>query len=195
MGINKEYPTRDEAERLLTEAESRNPGLWVAHSRNVARCAEVIAVHADLNPEKAYVLGLLHDVGRRAGIGQLKHVYFGWKYMNELGYSAVAKVCLTHSYNTHRFEDDMAKIDVEPDQVEEVKAALAGYEYDDYDRLIQLCDSIATAEGVVDVTERMTDVKTRYGSYPQPKWDRNIELLEYFTEKTRRDIYELCRDS
>lgn len=194
MGMNKEYPTRDEAERLLTESKSLNPGLWVAHSRNVAKCAETIAVHANLNPEKAYVLGLLHDVGRRAGIGQLKHVYYGWKCMNELGYFAVAKVCLTHSYNTHRFEDDMAKIDVEPEQVDEVKAALTGYEYDDYDRLIQLCDSIATAEGVVDVTERMTDVKNRYGSYPQPKWDKNIELLEYFARKTGRDIYELCRD-
>lgn len=188
-----EYPTRDEAERLLTEAESLNPGLWVAHSRNVAKCAEVIASHCNLNPEKAYILGLLHDVGRRAGIGQLKHVYYGWKHMNELGYPTVAKVCLTHSYNTHRFEDDMAKIDVSPEQADEAKAALAGYEYDDYDRLIQLCDSIATAEGVVDVTERMADVRTRYGSYPQPKWDKNIELLEYFAEKTGSDIYELCR--
>ena len=188
-----EYPVRVEAERLLTEAESLNPGLWAAHSRNVAKCAEVIASRCSLDPEKAYILGLLHDVGRRAGIGQLKHVYHGWKDMNELGYPAVAKVCLTHSYNTHRFEDDMAKIDVSPEQVDEVKAALAGYEYDDYDRLIQLCDSIATAEGVVDVTERMTDVKTRYGSYPQPKWDKNIELLEYFTEMTGSDIYELCR--
>ena len=187
-----DYPFRDEAERLLLEAESLNPGLWVAHSRNVAKCAEVIAAHSGLNPDKAYVLGLLHDVGRRAGIGQLKHVYYGWKNMKDLGYPAVAKVCLTHSYNTHRFEDDMAKIDVEPEKVEEVKAALTKYEYDDYDGLIQLCDSIATAEGVVDVTERMTDVKTRYGSYPQPKWDRNIELLEFFQKKTGRDIYELC---
>lgn len=186
------YPNRDEAERLLLEAEYLNPGLWVAHSRNVAKCAEVIAIHSGLDPDKAYVLGLLHDVGRRAGIGQLKHVYFGWKYMNDLGYPAVAKVCLTHSYNTHRFEDDMAKLDIEPEQVEEVKAALVGYEYDDYDCLIQLCDSIATAEGVVDVTERMTDVKTRYGSYPQLKWDKNIELLEYFQKKAGRDIYGLC---
>ena len=92
------YPDRENAERILTKAESLNPGLWVAHSRNVAHCAKAIAafVH-DMDSEKAYVLGLLHDVGRRTGIGQLKHVYFGWKYMLELGYPAVAKVCLTHS--------------------------------------------------------------------------------------------------
>ena len=193
--MNKEYPTRNEAELILTEAESLNSGLWVAHSRNVARCAETIASQCDLNSDKAYVLGLLHDVGRRAGIGQLKHVYYGWKYMNDMGYPAVAKVCLTHSYNTHRFEDDMAKLDVSPEQVNEVKSALEGYVFDDYDRLIQLCDSIATADGVVDVVERMNDVKARYGGYPQPKWDKNLELLEYFKEKTGRDIYVQCREA
>ena len=37
------FPDRDKAERILTEAKSLNPGLWVAHSRNVAQCAEAIA--------------------------------------------------------------------------------------------------------------------------------------------------------
>ena len=73
----REYPSRDEAEQILSEAELLNPGLWVAHSCNVAECAEAIASHCNLNPDKAYVLGLLHDVGRRAGIGQLIHVYYG----------------------------------------------------------------------------------------------------------------------
>ena len=190
-----EYPDIENAERILTEAESLNPGLWVAHSRNVAHCAGVIAAFVqNMDSEKAYVLGLLHDIGRRAGIGQLKHVYFGWKYMLELGYPAVAKVCLTHSYNTHRFEDDIAKCDVSAEQAKEIKHALYDYEYDDYDFLIQLCDSIATAEGVVDIVERMTDVKTRYGSYPQSKWDRNLELLDYFEGKIGRDIYSVCRN-
>ena len=187
------YPSRDKAELVLREAEQFNPGLWVAHSRNVALCAERIAAHCDLDTEKAFILGLLHDVGRRAGIGQLKHVYYGWKYMLELGYPDVAKVCLTHSYNTHCFEDDMAKCDIDPAQAEEIKAALAAYTYDDYDRLIQLCDSIATADGIVDVIERMTDVKNRYGSYPKPKWNKNVELLGYFGNKTGYDIYALCK--
>ena len=59
------------------------------------------------------------------------------------------KACMTHSYNTHRFEDDMAKIDIAAEQVDELKKALSAYTYDDYDHLIQFCDSIATADGVV----------------------------------------------
>ena len=155
------YPTCEEAEQLLAEAEPLNPGPWVAHSRNVARCAEAIAaVCPDLDAEKSYVLGLLHDIGRRAGVGQLMHVYYGWSYLLELGYPAAAKVCLTHSYNTHRYEDDIGKRDITPAQEAELRAALDECVYDDYDRLIQLCDAIASAEGMVDI------IWTRSNNYP-----------------------------
>ena len=187
------FPERNEAERIMTEAGKLNPGPWVDHSRYVAYCAGAIAdACGDMDAEKAYVLGLLHDVGRRVGVGQLIHVYHGWKYMLELGYPAVAKVCLTHSYNTQRMEDDMAVCDITEGQREELQTALNEIVYDDYDRLIQLCDSIATAEGVVDICERMSDIKRRYGSYPQAKWDRNIELLKYFGTKAGNDIYDIC---
>lgn len=33
-------PTREEAEKLLIEAESCNPGPWGNHSRVAAHCAE-----------------------------------------------------------------------------------------------------------------------------------------------------------
>ena len=61
-------PTREKAEMLLTEAEKCNPGAWGNHSRVVAHCAEKIARECkDLDPDKAYILGLLHDIGRKFG--------------------------------------------------------------------------------------------------------------------------------
>ena len=52
--------------------------------------------------------------------------------------------------------------------------------------------TIATAEGVAKMEERMLDVKRRYGSYPQDKWDANIGLRAYFEEKAGgKNIYEL----
>jgi hypothetical protein len=51
---------------------------------------------------------------------------------------------------------------------------------DDYDKLIQLCDSLAGAEGVLDIEERMGDVKRRYGAYPQEKWNSNLAINKYF---------------
>lgn len=61
---------------------------------------------------------------------------------------------------------------------------------DDYDYLIQLCDSIATAEGIVSIEERMLDVKKRYGYYPREKWERNMELKEYFEDKIQMSLEE-----
>ena len=73
-----------------------------------------------------------------------------------------------------------------------IKTELARTVYDDYDRLIQLCDSLAGAEGVLDIEDRMNDVKKRYGSYPQDKWDSNMRLKRYFEEKMKKDIYLVC---
>ena len=189
-----DYPQRSEALEILSEAEKLNPGPWVEHSKNVARCAEAIANECeDLDGEKAYILGLLHDVGRRVGKGQLMHVYYGWRYMLELGYPDVAKVCLSHSYNTHDMKDDMAVCDISDEQYNELVNALKTCVYDEYDLLIQFCDSIAMAQGVVDICERMSDIKRRYGSYPQAKWDRNIEFLEYFSKRVDGNIYDICR--
>ena len=60
---------------------------------------------------------------------------------------------------------------------------------DEYDKLIQLCDSIAGSESVLDIEERMADVKERYGAYPQEKWDTNLKLKAYFEEKMGKSIY------
>ena len=64
--------------------------------------------------------------------------------------------------------------------------------YDEYDRLIQLCDCLAGAEGVLDIENRMNDVKKRYGFYPQDKWNSNMKLKQYFEGKMNKDIYIIC---
>lgn len=68
-------PTRAEAEKILEEAGQCNFGPWVNHSRITAKCAEKIAeLCEDLDSEKAYILGLLHDIGRKFGVRHLGHV-------------------------------------------------------------------------------------------------------------------------
>ena len=182
------YPDRQTAEALLREAESRNPGPWGNHSRYVALCAERIAAACKMDSEKAYVLGLLHDIGRREGGKHLGHVYDGWMYMNRLGYPDAAKICLTHSFNTGEMETYIGHFDIPEEQQQAIRAALAACVFDDYDRLIQLCDAMAGAEGVMGLEQRMTDIKNRYGRYPQEKWDRNYALKAYFDKKCGSDV-------
>ena len=144
-----------------------------------------------MDEEKAYVLGLLHDIGRRFGTRHLGHVYDGWQYMLSLGYDEAARICLTHSFCDKDLSEYIGKFDITAEEREELKQALDDAVYDDYDRLIQLCDALGAAEGVVDIEVRMADVKARYGSYPQKKHDTNIALKNYFEQACGRDIYEV----
>ena len=161
-------PKREEAEELLREAERCNPGPWGNHSRVAAHCAEKIALECDdLDSNKAYILGLLHDIGRKFGVRHLGHVSDGYSYMLTLGYDEVAQICLTHSFNNQIIDEYIGKFDTTDEELKMIQDALKVANMDEYDRLIQLCDSIAGAEGVLDIEERMGDVKFRYGSYPQ----------------------------
>ena len=187
------YPVREEANRLLSEAECCNPGPWGEHSRIAAMCAERIAQAAGMDPEKAYVVGLLHDIGRKFGVYHMPHIYNGYRYMLDLGYADVARVCLSHSFSTPDFRTYIGKFDVTDEQLEEMRQRLAEMIYDDYDRLIQLCDCLAGTEGVMDMEARMLDVKHRYGNYPQEKWDNNLNLRAYFEAKAGKDIYEIVK--
>ena len=189
----RNYPEREEAEALLREAESCNPGPWGDHSRIAANCAEKIGAAAGMDTEKAYVLGLLHDIGRKFGVYHMPHIFNGWKYMLAEGYDAVARICLTHSFSTPDFSTYIGKYDLADDQLEEMRDAISGLEYDDYDRLVQLCDCLAGSDGVMDMEARMLDVKRRYGEYPKAKWDNNMALKAYFEGKCRSDIYEIVK--
>jgi len=183
-------PSREEAERILAEAESCNPGQWGNHCRVAAHCAEKIAQRcADMDAEKAYILGLLHDIGRKFGGRHLGHVSDGYSYMLSLGYDEAARVCLTHSFNNKTVEEYIGKFDTTDEELLLIKTELERIELDEYDRLIQLCDSLAGAEGVLNIEDRMNDVKRRYGSFPIEKWNRNLALKKYFEDKTGEDIY------
>jgi HD superfamily phosphohydrolase YqeK len=62
-------PSRTAALQMLEEARERNAGDWIQHSLHAAQAAEAIAKHhPTLDAESAYVLGCLHDIGRREGI-------------------------------------------------------------------------------------------------------------------------------
>lgn len=190
--------TRVYAEELLEQGVAKNPGPWREHSYAVALAAEKVAMAVNenqgmiiLEPELAYIVGLLHDIGRQEGHTYLAHVYDGYHFLKNLGYDFAAKICLTHSFNRHTLDDYIGKIDISEAQVNELKELLAATEYDDYDRLIQLLDSTCSADGTKNLESRMNDVKARYGDYPRGKWDKNFELKAYFEKMAGRDLYEI----
>lgn len=189
--IERGYPDKENAEKLLTAAEAINPGPWGNHCRIAAVCAEKIAAACQMDPEKAYVLGLLHDIGRRFLVRDLGHLYYGYQYMQKLGYQQVAKICLSHSFPNQNLQIYIGKIDISQKEAEDAEKLLREMNFDDYDRLIQLCDALAGSDSVLDIEERMSDVRRRYGNYPQAQWDKNMELKRYFEQKAGADIYDI----
>ena len=185
-------PTREEAERLLKEAEACNPGPWGNHSRVAAHCAEKIAeACGDMDPEKAYICGLLHDIGRKFGVRHLGHVSDGYVYMMSLGYDEVARICLTHSFKNKSIDDYVGNFDTTEAEMKLIVDTLNAITLDEYDCLIQVCDALSGSGGVMRMEDRMNDVKRRYGNYPQAKWDSNMAMKKYYEDKMGRDLYEV----
>lgn len=181
-------------EEILSELEKTCGGGWPSHCRAVAACAERIAAKAGMDSDKAYIMGLMHDIGRGLNKQHLAHVYFGYKLMLERKLAIAARACLTHSFVTGGLDDYIGEHNLTDAEIAEIETALARVEFDDYDRLIQLCDALAGTE-ITDIIERMADVKRRYGFFPQSKWDANLRLKKYFEEKTGENIYRTVTDN
>ena len=171
-------PDRKTAEQAIREAYESNPGGWAEHSRYVAQACENIASHCKgLSGEKAYVLGLLHDIGRYAGVSSEKHLIDGYRYCSARGWSKAAQIC----------------IDVSEEDFLFMKNFVANAVYDDYDLLVQLCDSLALPTGFCLLEKRFVDVTIRYGAHPftVDRWKKILQIKAFFEEKAGCSIYDL----
>lgn len=186
-------PDRKTALSELELAGKMNPGPWTDHSMNVAKAAELIAEACGLDREKAFVCGLLHDIGRRTGIAAVRHIIDGYDYAVSRGWDEVARVCLTHSFPIKDIDADIGKKDITAEQYNFIKAFIENIEYDDYDKLIILCDSLADANGFCILEKRFVDTTRRYGIFPftVDRWNKTIEFKEYFEKMIGRSIYTL----
>lgn len=186
-------PTLQKATALLDEAGKENPGTWTEHSKYVATAAKIVAEHADLNPDDAYILGLLHDIGRRAGQGQMRHVIDGYTYLEGMGHSDAARICLTHSFSDKNMHAVYGKWDCTNQELKFIKYFLQDTEYNDYDRLIQLCDSLAVPSGFCLIEKKMIASALKYGTnnLSVEKWKSIFTLKGYFENRTNCSIYTL----
>ena len=179
---------------MLHEAEQRNPGPWVGHSLTAARCASAIArACGDMDADTAYVLGLLHDIGRRAGVTDLRHTVDGWRFLSGLGYPDAARICLTHSFPVTVLESYQGENDCSPEEASFLRQFLAEVPYDEYDRLIQLCDAIALPEGPTFIEKRLVDVALRRGvnDYTVPKWRAFLDIKAAYERRAGIPLEQL----
>lgn len=182
-----------EAESIFKEASRRNPGAWVEHSRNVAKAARLIArKDFELDEEKAYIFGLLHDIGRYKYSLGMKHVLEGYNFFMKKGYEEEARICMTHTFAYKDVNAIYGKWDSE-DEVKIVEIYISNLKYNDYDLLIQLCDSLALPDGFVLIEKRFVETALRAGinSLTLCKWRAVLDIKKYFEERIGCSIYKL----
>lgn len=186
--------TIEQAKQELKIAVEKNPGPWEQHSLvsadNACRIAEKVP---GMDPEKAYIMGLLHDIGRREGVTGMRHLIDGYDYMMSLGQPELATICLTHSFASKNVEHFEGMHDCTPAQKAFIKVFLENHEYDDYDKLIQLCDAVSLPEGACIMEKRFVDVALRHGiqDYTTTRWRAYLNLKKYFDALCGCDIYTL----
>ena len=189
--------TIEQAKQELKIAAENNPGPWEQHSLAAADNARRIAEKVPgMDPEKAYVMGLLHDIGRRVGVTGMRHVVDGYNYLLSIGEEEIAPVCITHSYPIKAPEMFAGKHDCTPEEELLIHHVVVDRAYDDYDRLIQLCDAISLPTGACIMEKRFVDVVMRHGmdSFSTEKWKAYFDLKKYFDTLCGCNIYTLLPD-
>lgn len=202
--MNRLYPTRRQADEIFeTVIQKRNATKYpfkpewesefCKHCRAVASIAEKIAGFCPhLDPEKAYVLGLLHDCGRCIDefAEHRFHANIGYEWMSAEGYDDVARVCITHSFYDKDF--DINTFTQPHEDLLKCKAYLKNVTYNDYDLLLQLAD-VLNDKGVTCIIEyRFASLARRYNN---PNLLIHVKQLQqiktYFEKICGRDIYNL----
>ena len=145
---------------------------YIYHTETIAENAAKIASRCHLDEQKAYVLGLLHDYGKKTNqkISGKSHFMTGYDELSAMGWSDVARINLAELLKERPF--------------------------DDYDRLIQLCDMFAEATSTVSYQKRLQRIRERYGLKEEQTAVLERKAAEnkaYFDSKCGCDIYDLVR--
>lgn len=164
---------RTYTKELLEWAYEQNPGPWFEHSLHVAHATENIIIELikngyNLDADIAYNAALLHDIGRYKGFTKsVIHSYDGYMYMNDLGYTGNAVICVTHSFPCKNEHIDIAaEWSLVPDHMRSrlVEILNEHCNYDLYNKVITLCDALADAGGFTTLERRLISVGLRHGT-------------------------------
>ncbi|MED1410964.1 MULTISPECIES: HD domain-containing protein [Bacillus] len=198
--LNRTY-----ARELLEWAYEQNPGPWFKHSINVAHATEKIIVELikngyDLDADIAYNAALLHDIGRYKGFTKsVIHSYDGYMYMNDLGYTGNAIICVTHSFPCKNEHIDIAaEWCLVPDhmKIQLVDTLNKHSDYDLYNKVITLCDALADADGFTTLERRLVSVGLRHGttSHTSLHWKGFYAIKKELESLIGKSIYTLLSD-
>ena len=142
--------------------------------------------------DEAYLYGLLHDIGRHAGITSERHLIDGYRYCMARGWTKAAQICISHAFMIQDIASSIGVFDMPEEDRNFMDQFVKRAVYDDYDRLVQLCDALALPTGFCLLEKRFVDVAIRYGMHPYTleRWKKVLEIKDYFESVIGGSIYD-----
>ena len=146
-----------------------------------------------LDENKAYIFGLLYDIGRVKGNTGVRHTVDGYLFLKEQGYEEVSRICITHAFITKEVTNTIGEYDITSGEYDFIRRFLEEVSFDEYDELIQLADSMALPDRIVLVETRLMDVCLRYGMDEKALENTKgiYKILKGIEEKLGHSIYKL----
>lgn len=167
------------------------------HVFNVAKIAEEFARHTNgtLDPDTAYILGLLHDIGRIKDetVTNIPHGIEGFNYLNENGYPKLAPICLTHCFISKNVDIKNYPA-YNAELLSKVKDYLDSIEYNDYDRIVQMADMFSRGKEILSIQQRLEKNKSFYHIHNKAYGECVYALRDYLNKKYEIDVEKIVAD-
>ncbi|MCL1902240.1 MAG: HD domain-containing protein [Alphaproteobacteria bacterium] len=173
--------------------------LYDNHVNGVAFVAKTIAAKiGGIDPDAAYVSGLLHDIAKidespESHMGRF-HGILGYEKLRNID-SDAARAALLHEIPWNKVEAVEYKFMGNHEDYEFVKNYIAENPLRDQDLLIQLADTMANKDGIVTLERRRAEYEARNNTkIPSELIEPYIEIKHYFDKKIGGDVYDLFPD-
>ena len=182
----------EEAARYMLEMEEELVP-WQMHSLATGVIARRIAEVVGCDFELAVAGALLHDVGRKISCG-LYHGLCGYLMVaGQKNLRPCARFCITHWLKGRTKEEILKEGNLPPDVVDFILGLEDFVNLSVEDLVVNVADSLARRDVVVEIGKRYDDAIRRYGDTPWVRGNRERSLL--FKARldllAGRDIYEV----
>lgn len=179
---------------------------WILHSIYTGLAARRIAHELNVDEDYALIIGYLHDIGRI--INHNNHPIEGYLYLDNLGYTNIARYSITHSFINNDINLTAVSGPKDLESYSFINDYLQSINLNIYDNIVQLCDLFCLETGFTTVEKRLLDITKRKGIYDNSylhlvnmiNLKKRIEsmigkdLYELFPEIRREDIENIDRD-
>ena len=138
-----------------------------------------------IDVDKAFVCGLLHDIGRYIvdeKVAKYPHTIAGYDRCKKLKIPAVANKAGADEYP-----------DYSPAQLDFVNKTMSGLKRSFYDDLIMLVDLHCRGDQILPIKDRLAKNQKFYNIQANAYCKKYLDLYSDFTKKYGVDIYKICR--